>query len=43
MGEIGATYMYMEWKLFDRIPIGSGISYKELAGSIGAEEAVVCK
>ena len=43
MGEIGATNMYMEWKLFDKIPVGSSISYKELADSIGAEEAIVCK
>lgn len=35
--------MYMEWKLFDKIPIGSSISYKELADSIGAEEVVVGK
>jgi len=43
MGEIGATYMFMEWKLFDLIPTGSSISYKELAASVGAEEAVVCE
>jgi hypothetical protein len=43
MGEMGATYMFMEWKLFDKIPANSSISYKELATSVGAEEAVVCK
>lgn len=43
MGEIGATYMFMEWKLFDKIPTGSSISYKELAEFVGAEESVICK
>lgn len=43
MGEIGATYMFMEWKLFDKIPETGSISYKELAASIGAEEAVVAR
>lgn len=42
MGEMGATYMFMQWKLFDKIPVGASISYKELAASIGAEEAIVC-
>jgi hypothetical protein len=43
MGEIGATYMYMEWKLFDKIPETGSVSYKELAASVGAEESVVCE
>ena len=43
MGEMGATYMFMEWKLFDKIPMRGSISYKELATSVGAEEAVVCE
>lgn len=41
MGEIGATYMFMQWKLFDKIPSGRSISYKELAASINGEESVV--
>jgi hypothetical protein len=43
MGEIGATYMFMEWKLFDKIPTGSSISYKELAAHVGAEESVITR
>ncbi|KAK0702185.1 S-adenosyl-L-methionine-dependent methyltransferase [Lasiosphaeris hirsuta] len=43
MGEMGATYMFMEWKLFDRIPNSGSISYKELAASVGAEEAVISR
>lgn len=43
MAEIGATYMFMEWKLFDRIPTGSSISYKELASFVGAEESVISR
>jgi len=43
MGEIGATYMYMEWKLFDKIPETGSVSYKELAASVGAEESVVSR
>ncbi|KAK0650018.1 S-adenosyl-L-methionine-dependent methyltransferase [Cercophora newfieldiana] len=43
MGEIGATYMFMEWRLFDKIPTGSSISYKELAAFVGAEESVVSR
>ncbi|KAK0741457.1 O-methyltransferase-domain-containing protein [Schizothecium vesticola] len=43
MGEIGATYMFMQWKLFDKIPSGRSISYKELAASINGEESVVAR
>ncbi|KAK5655126.1 hypothetical protein OQA88_6025 [Cercophora sp. LCS_1] len=43
MGEMGATYMFMEWKMFDKIPVGASISYKELAASVGAEEAIVSR
>jgi hypothetical protein len=43
MGELGATYQFMSWKLFDRIPDLGSISYKELADSIEADEALVCE
>lgn len=42
-GEIGATYQFMEWKLFDKIPKEKSISYQELADSVGADVSVVSK
>ncbi len=43
MGEMGATYMFQEWNLFDKIPQEGSISFAELALSIGAEVAVICQ
>ncbi|EJT76003.1 hypothetical protein GGTG_05928 [Gaeumannomyces tritici R3-111a-1] len=42
-GEIGATYQFMEWKLFDKIPKDKSISYQELADSVGADLSVVSR
>ncbi|KAL7628832.1 hypothetical protein AAE478_000347 [Parahypoxylon ruwenzoriense] len=43
LSEWACIRMYMKWKLFDRIPLEGSTSYKELAASIGAEEALVCR
>jgi hypothetical protein len=43
MGELGATYQFMTWKLFDHIPASGSISYKELAHIIEADEPLVGK
>ncbi|KAI1142949.1 S-adenosyl-L-methionine-dependent methyltransferase [Hypoxylon sp. FL0543] len=43
LGEWGAIRMFMKWKFFDKIPVEGSISYKELADSIGAEEALVSR
>ncbi|KAL8376930.1 hypothetical protein RB595_007858 [Gaeumannomyces hyphopodioides] len=42
-GEIGATYQFMEWKLFDKIPKEKSISYQELADSVGADLSVISR
>ncbi|KLU85170.1 hypothetical protein MAPG_04200 [Magnaporthiopsis poae ATCC 64411] len=42
-GEIGATYQFMEWKLFDKIPKEKSISYQELADSVGADVSVISR
>ncbi|KAI2615683.1 S-adenosyl-L-methionine-dependent methyltransferase [Hypoxylon sp. NC1633] len=41
--EWASIRMYMQWKFFDTIPLEGGISYEELAASIGAEEALVSR
>ncbi|OTA93514.1 hypothetical protein M434DRAFT_11577 [Hypoxylon sp. CO27-5] len=43
LGEWGSIRMFMKWKFFDKIPIDGSISYRELADSIGAEEALVSR
>jgi len=37
MAEMAAVNIFMEWKVFDKIPETGSISCKELAESIGAE------
>ncbi len=41
MAELGAISLFMEWKLFDRIPVTGSISYAELAKSLDADESLV--
>ncbi|XXG94142.1 hypothetical protein Hte_000394 [Hypoxylon texense] len=43
MSEWASIRMYMKWKLFDKIPTEGSISYRELASSIGADEALVAR
>lgn len=37
MAEMAAINIFMEWKVFDKIPETGSISCKELAENIGAE------
>ncbi|KAI1465765.1 S-adenosyl-L-methionine-dependent methyltransferase [Daldinia caldariorum] len=41
LGECAAIRMFMKWGFFDKIPLGGSVSYRELAGLIGAQEALV--
>ncbi|KAF1812710.1 O-methyltransferase [Eremomyces bilateralis CBS 781.70] len=43
MGEMAALRMFMKWKMFEKIPKDSAISYKELADSVGADESLVAR
>lgn len=43
MAEIGAWNLFMEWKVFDKIPDSESISFEELAASVDAEPGLVCK
>ncbi|KAI2463278.1 S-adenosyl-L-methionine-dependent methyltransferase [Annulohypoxylon bovei var. microspora] len=43
LSEWACLRMFMKWKFFDKIPLEGGISYQELAASIGAEEALVSR
>lgn len=41
MAEMGAIRMFMKIRAFDKIPLEGTISYKDLAASLGAEEALI--
>lgn len=41
MAEMGAIRMFMKMRAFDKIPLDGTISYKDLAASLGAEEALI--
>jgi hypothetical protein len=41
MAEMGAIRMFMKMKAFDKIPLEGSISYKDLASSLDAEEAMI--
>lgn len=41
MAEMGAIRMFMRMRAFDKIPLEGTISYKDLAASLGAEEALI--
>ena len=41
MGEMSAIRMFMKMRAFDKIPMEGSISYKDLADSLNAEEALV--
>lgn len=41
MADLGSWNIFMEWKVFDKIPLEGSISLKELAESVGAEESLI--
>jgi hypothetical protein len=41
MAELAALRMLRELKVFDKIPQEGSISYRDLAASVGAEEALL--
>ncbi|KAI0175722.1 S-adenosyl-L-methionine-dependent methyltransferase [Hypoxylon sp. FL1284] len=43
LSEWACIRMYMKWKFFDKIPSEGGISYRELANSIDADEEVISR
>lgn len=41
MAEMSAIRMFMKMGAFDKIPLEGTISYRDLAASLGAEEALI--
>jgi len=41
MAEIGAWNLFLEWKIFDKIPNHGSISFRDLAAGVNAEEELI--